>query len=254
MCLNRLRQILFIGAIFTASQFASTPAHAWAVPESITQVEWNSWPPICQANRFINSRQVSISMPRNRPLPPLTEQERIWSKKYGMWHFCTGYIWLLRAEATPDPEKRKAYLNREVIGDLNYVPRQIGPDHPLSPLVDTAYARALHLIGEREKALAILSDLKNHHQKVPMIYTLYAGIYFDQEQYQKAIDVLKAGNQATNDSVPELLYFLGVAYFKIGDIENARIYETKARDGGFPLRYLTRKLAEHDEKKQRASE
>ena len=246
----RLGQILFFTAIFAASHFASTPAHAWAIPKSITTIEWDAWPRICQGEPRLRKK---TSMPRDRVPPAITKQESDWTTKLGVWHFCTGYIYLLRAQAAPNLEERKQLL-RYSMGDLHWVPKQITPDHPLAPMVSTALARGYSLIGESGKALEILEDLQKHHPGHPSIYSVYTAIYFDQKQYDKAIDILTSGNQATGDKVPELHYFLGVAYLKTGDIENARIYEKKAREGGYPFRYLTRKLAEYDAKHQATGE
>ncbi len=79
---------------------------------------------------------------------------------------------------------------------------------------------------------------------------LYSAVYFDSKDYESAIKALEAGNQAAGGSVGELLYFLGQAHFKAGNIEKARGYANKARTKGYPLRYLSRKLAEHDAQKQ----
>lgn len=252
MFVSRSGQLLRIAAVVAASHFAYGLAHAWVHPGSITAMEWDAWPRMCQSEPRI-PRSGKTSIPKNRYAPKQTKTERSWAKQFGTWHFCTGYIWLLRAEATTDRKKHKSFLSKGVLQDLNWVPRQIGPAHPLAPLVDTALVRALRILGEYEKAIKILNELKVHHPGVPEIYTAYTAIYFDQKKYEQAVDVLEFGNKATNDKVLELQYFLGVAYLKTGDIESARIYEKKAREGGFPLFYLTRQLAKYDAERQRVS-
>jgi len=250
MCLTTMRQILLFSAIFTTSVFLSMPAHAWDIPKSISTIEWDAWPRICQGSQIIRGK---TSMPRDRTPPRLTKQEHQWSKKFGIWHFCTGYIHLLRAEANPDQRARKRILNKWVFQDLNWVPKGIKPEHPLSPLVNTALARALRSVGQHEKAIEVLDKIRKHHPSDPNLYSVYTAIYFDEKDYPKAIEILEQGNQATGDKIGELQYFLGLAYFYTDQIDKARIYEEKARQNKYPFRALTRKLAEHDAKKASSS-
>jgi len=172
--------------------------------------------------------------------------------KLGLWHLCAAHIWVRRSELEINPVKRKT-MAKKAFGDINYVKRQIGPDHVIAPLTYRTLARAYRQFGERDKALKELDSVRKHHPSDPNLYSVYTAIYFDEKDYPKAIEILEQGNQATGDKIGELQYFLGLAYFYTDQIDKARIYEEKARQNKYPFRALTRKLAEHDAKKASSS-
>jgi len=214
-----------------------------------TLVEWDSWPDYCKSAKYL-----FINTPQGRSKPKLTKKQTDLSGKHGIWHFCHSYIMVQRLELNTHPSQREKYL-RQADEGIQYVLRQ-KPDlkEPMIADVVITHARLLRQQKEPEKALKLLDKLRSLHPTYLPIYSAYTALYFDKKTYAPLIALLEEGNKATENKVAEIQYYLGLAYLKAGDIENARIYEKKAREGGYPFRYLTRKLAEYDAKHQATGE
>lgn len=239
MKLRNLHLFLISALLIGGQSLLAPPAHAYSMPDSISVMEWDAWPRLCKA-----VPRHTVPVPQNRSRPPMSEAETRMNRQLGFWHFCAGYIWLMRSELAVDPERSKALMQKG-LGDIYYVQRQLKPKHPLTPMVHAALARALRQVGEVDKAIELLDKTRKHHPGHAPLYTVQSAIYFDQQDYPKAVEILELGNQATGDRSAQLQYYLGLAYYRNEQIELAREYERKAREGGFPLRYLARKLAEH---------
>jgi tetratricopeptide (TPR) repeat protein len=169
----------------------------------------------------------------------------MWS--VGGWHYCTGLIKLMRAERTWDPETRQATL-KGAMGDILYSYEKISLKEPLAAEISVAYARALRLAKQPEKALQVLDKVRPLHPRYVPLYVAYTVLFFDAQDYAAAVATLEEGNRQTGDRIGELQYYLGLAYFKSGQIEQAREYEAKARQNRYPLHGLARLLSEHDAK------
>jgi len=207
-----------------------------------TAIEWDSWPRLCKAAGHTN-----VEPPLGRSRPTISKQERALIWKVGGWHYCMGYLKVQRLELMTVTLNRKDLL-RQALGDILYSFKRIAKTEPWAAEMAVTYARALRLADKNDQAIEVLDEIKPLHPKYGPIYTAYTALYFDNEEYDKAVAVLEEGNRATGDSLGELQYFLGLAYFKSGNIEQARVYEQKARENEYPLRFLTRKLAEYDAK------
>ena len=214
-----------------------------------TALEWNALPDHCR-----------VENPRVFRAPPGANQHRLNEQDSktrwigGLWHYCAGLVKLMRAEL--GSVRMTEGLANEIMGDIDHSLKGLinggREGHPWTIEMLIAQARVKRLQRQREEALELLEQLRKEHPGFPAIYTTYASVLFDDKRYAEALPVLADGNRATGDQFPEIQYFLGLGYFRNGDITNARTYEKKAREGGYPFRYLTRKLAEHDAKKLRS--
>jgi len=135
---------------------------------------------------------------------------------------------------------------RSAMGDILYSYEKISLQEPLAAEISVTYARALRLAKKPEKALEALNKVRPLHPRYVPLYVAYTVLFFDAEDYPAAAAMLEEGNRQTGDRIGELQYYLGLAYFKSGRIDQAREYEQKARENGYPLRGLARLLAEHD--------
>ena len=75
-------------------------------------------------------------------------------------------------------------------------------------------------------------------------YVLTAVLYFDEEDYQTARHHLLLGNKVSNASSSEVLYFLGYANMKLGEVAEAKKYAQAAAKLGYPLSGLMKKIEE----------
>lgn len=230
---------LFIAAILW---LLSSPATAYhRIKPSVA--EWESWPDHCKG-----ASHTFVRPPEGHSAPTLSKHEREIISKFGAWHYCHGYIMVQRLEANTHPSRREEYL-RFSLEEIRFSLERAYPrTEPLAAAIAVTYARALRQAKKPKQALKLLDTYRKLHPSYPPLYTAYIALLFDNKQYADAIKILEEGNKATGDKVGQLQYFLGLAYFKEGQIEQARIYEQKARENKFWARALTRKLAAYDAK------
>lgn len=205
-----------------------------------TKLEWRALPRLCQTGGH-----SGFVPPRGERYASISAEEKKLLWDIGGWHYCTGVVKLIRAELGMEPKARKALLV-DAHKDVGYSLQRIPRNQPLAAEIGVAMARIEHLLSHDEKALKILDELQPLHPGYSPLYTAYAAILLKSKEYSRAAEILAAGNTATGDRLGEIQYFLGIALFHAGDIEAARQYEAKAIANHYPLRYLTRLLAQHD--------
>lgn len=217
-------------------------AHAFNRLTDVTSLEWQSWPRMCQGKSH-----HGIPIPKGLKAAPKTAEEGALMWAVGGWHYCVGWLKVQRVQ-TGHPSSIKGDLLRDALKDIEYSYSKIDKKEPWAAEMATTKARALRLGKQHDAALKVLNDIKPLHPTYGPMYLGYSAIYFEQKDYAKAAEILREGNKATGDKIAAIQYFLGLSLFKSGQIDEARIYEAKARENRYPMRFLTRKLAEHDRK------
>lgn len=203
-----------------------------------TALEYDSWPDICKGHMF--------TMPAvpGQEVPKLSKEQTQRRWKVGGWHYCHGLLWVRRAElarGTPNAKRWAKYG----VGEINYSLTRIDINDPWAAEMLVTRARALRVLNERDKAKEDILKALKHHADYAAAYLAMAQLYFDGKDYESALAVLKKGNAATDSKDAELQYFLGLAYFYVGNIEKAQEYEKKASAMGYRLRGLSRKIKRH---------
>lgn len=235
--LRRGGQLVAIAILLAASGLALA---ARKIP--VTTLEWDSWPRYCQA-----AGHTGVEPPMGRAKPQLSEREASLGWRIGIWHYCIGYIKVMRAELGILPRDRDAWAD-EAIGNLNYSYQKIPKTEPWAAEMAVTIARAYRVLGKGDKAREYLEVARRMRPQYPQTYSVLSMLHFDREEYRQAADILEEGNEATGGRSAELNYFLGLAYVKTGEIEAAREQAKLAKSLGYPLDGLSRQITEHAEK------
>nr|WP_243760280.1 hypothetical protein [Aestuariicella hydrocarbonica] len=72
------------------------------------------------------------------------------------------------------------------------------------------------------------------------LYQLYGIYFFKKEDYEQAMENFKKSKELSPS--PEADYNIGLVYFEMGDLENAKFFAEKAYAADFPIAGLKNKL------------
>jgi len=235
-------------ALLILTSLLTGTSHAFSRVQP-TAIEWDLLPDWCRSAGHTAGDDRSWKRPQGaqtsaRKLSP-AEGKLLWG--IGGWHYCTGHIKVMRLESRPQRPDRDSLL-KQAFGDINYSLSKISPEEPWAAQMAVTLARAFRVAREPEKALQVLDKYRPLHPRYAQLYLAYTVVYFDQKDYHSAVEVLEEGNRNTGDRIGELQYYLGLAHFRAGNIEQARLYADKARNNRYPFKALARKLAEYDAK------
>ncbi|MCP5315327.1 MAG: hypothetical protein H6955_17345 [Chromatiaceae bacterium] len=224
-------------ALFTALLVLAGPALAWN-KITLSPLEFDALPRLCKS-------AAHLPIPRERQRWPHTKQEKqlIWD--VGGWHYCTGVVKLRRAELMPRNISGFEALVKDALLDIDFSFERMPKRELWYAEMAVAAARGYRLLGDTKRAREFLKLAQDNHPRYAPTYSALALLSFDEKDYATAIGVLEKGNEATGKKSSELNYFLGLAYFYAGDIEKARHQEALARELGYPLSGLARKIAQH---------
>ena len=226
-----IRQLSICSLVFLAG---FSPA-CWAWKKvTPTQVEYNAWPDVCKSSQF-------LAIPPDNIRPKISEHDHkvLWAS--GGWHYCTGLLKVRRAELMPPTPEFRDYVE-DALKDINVSFVKIDKQEPWSAEMAVTAARAHRLLKETDEAEKFLKFARSQHPSYAPAYTASAMLSFDAKDYQAAIAILQEGINSSGDS-GELHYFLGLAYFYDGNIEEAKKYAESARSLGYPLTGLARKIS-----------
>ncbi|MCA9233507.1 MAG: hypothetical protein KDA57_22905 [Planctomycetales bacterium] len=235
----RLRQVLnrVQIALFAAMLMLAAPVTAWNTVD-MTPLEFDALPRLCKS-------APHLPIPRERRRLPASGSERTLIWDVGAWHYCTGVVKVRRAELMPRNSPDQKDLVNDALVDIGYSFERMPKQELWYAEMAVTAARCYRLLGNTERARRLLDLGRKHHPDYAPTYSALALLSFDEKDYATAIGVLEKGNEATGKKSSELNYFLGLAYFYAGDIEKARHQEALARELGYPLSGLARKIAQH---------
>jgi tetratricopeptide (TPR) repeat protein len=151
-----------------------------------------------------------------------------------------------RAELSIDPQEAEK-LADSGLKDTGYSWTRMPRTEPWAAEIAVTRARAYRILGDRDKAQESLDIARSIRPSYPTIYTVMSLLHFDEEAYDKAIEVLQMGNEATGGRSAEINYFLGLSYLNADRLEEARKQADIARSLGYPLDGLARKIAEREQ-------
>lgn len=230
-----IRQLSFWILVLLAG--FSPPTWAWK-KITPTAVEYDAWPDICKSSQFL-----TIPPDKVRPIISEHEGEVLWSS--GGWHYCTGLLKVRRAELMPRTSEMEDTV-KDALKDINYSFEKIDKDELWSAEMAVTAARAHRLLKQVDDARRYLKFAQDKHPEYGPTYMALAMLAFDEADYGSAIEALQTGLRFAEDHSGELHYFLGLAYVRVGDYENAKRQEHIARSRGYPLQGLARKIAQYE--------
>lgn len=238
---------IFVFLCLTAGWYENALAFKKVEP---TPFEYDTWPTYCQAH-------AADTIPDGRKRPVFGKEDVLILKGIGIWHYCNGLINLNRAEVQADKRTQFFIFNDEAWRDLvwswnkrSFMFDKLGRSHPLVIKMMVDIARGHRLRGEKEKAKKLLMTAIASDPRYPSAYSVMGIMYFDDKDYEKAVEVLNRGDEATKGESAEINYFLGLAYLNLGDIASAKKHEKIARSLGYPLSGLANKIAQYERARQ----
>lgn len=159
-------------------------------------------------------------------------KDLVW--KTGGWHYCQGKLKINHAKNEPNEYLRKQ-LYEDGIGNAKYTYNRIDKTNPWAAEIAATMAQGYLGLGKRDIAITILDEALKQHPDNSRLLIEYGMLYYYEENYKDALSYFKKANHADDGRSSMTAYFIGLAYYRLGDIENAQIYSNKARDLGYPL-------------------
>jgi|GEM_PF-3145545 len=235
--MNRQRQWATVVGMLVVMLICPSAHASFSDKLNITKLEFQSLSKDCQV---IIANNLSDQSTFGRGWSLGKDQGMIaWNA--GMWHYCGGVIRIRRGELSFNQAEREDYL-RKGIDNAMYSYQRIDKTNPWSAEIATTIARAYRDLSEKNNAKKFLDEALKYHPDYAAAYALYAMIYFDQGEYKTAKDYLLKADRASKGQSSEVIYFLGLASFKLGQIDEAHKYAKQAADMGYPLTGLQDKL------------
>lgn len=223
--------------------FLLLPGWANAFDFVLSEAEFLTWPPYCQA-RF-SSLEPGQRQAFSRDFPKaITEQERA---RIGpitfdrVHHWCAGMIWLNRARAESDQRLHDFKLS-EAANEANFTLVGLPADSPILSLVLVTVGVVCQEQHNDECASTNFNAAINARPADPAPYSALALLHRKHKDLNLARDILLRGDKATEGQSPEIKYNLGLILLEMGDIDGALEQAHLAYAGGYPLPGLKNKL------------
>ena len=213
----------------------------------LTAAEWYAWPDFCKAafaagdwryhSRF--SREISKEW-----VAATVEATYHTHQIRGAHHFCLGMVYVHRARV--EVGRERAALITAALRELGYsYQRTESTATAFSNLV--AYVGVAHyLAGNYEAAVKYWEQGIMEKPGDPESYLAYAEMLFKQNKAEEALELLLkfySNKRARNGAVD---FFIGHAYLKLGQYDQAREYAELASEQGYPVEGLTKKIDKAD--------
>ena len=219
-------------------------SYAGGEASDITALEWASWPDFCKA--AIAASAWSINTPHTKSVDPkwvrkfrATHNERVGIR--GAHHFCLGMVYINRALGEVDAKRRIKMMERS-INEIQYSFSRMSSDAPRYSIVTAYLGKAYYGSQQRGRAFSTWKDGVAMKPASPESYLAYAEALFAEEKYDEALTLLMQFDKFKTDHHPEVEYFLGHIYFKLGRYDAARDHADKAYALGYNLPGLHNKL------------
>lgn len=225
---------LFLGFIGGARAFSFVPS----------EQDWALWPPYCRANYLTEMTPYRRTQWYNALPPSEVKKWRDQLSTTGYFHhYCHGLALLNAARYAPESERRR-YQLAEAVAEFRATLERNTVASPFFAIMVADTATALELLGEREEAVRLVTELIEASPKRPEGYSRLALLYKSSGEVEKARNVLEKGVKATGGGSAEIHYHLGLLALDMGDIAAARKHADEAYRMGYPLGGLKKRLAE----------
>ena len=205
-----------------------------------TELEWRSWSERCQAAYAASNYGQKYGF--SQRVPEHIKEKWSATENIGPWHYCGGLMRIRRAELSVDSKERKENFETG-ISNCDYSYSRIDKSDPWAAEMATTLARGYKGLGDYNAAKKFLDEaISNHPDYIPA-YLAYGLLYYDQEDYSKAMEYLQKANQLSEGASGQIIYTLGLIYFRLGNLEMARSHADEAKRLGYPFRGLDKLLS-----------
>ena len=236
---NKIRRCTLV---FVAIALHIPVAHAYTFKP--TDIEWQTWPDYCKAkyvwtNIGKKTKFVDLVSPAHKAELARWEAEGI----RGLHHHCTGSIFLARARMERNPQQKRSMLDR-AMGESLFSYKRSNAHSPKFALIATQIASIYYEQGEYDPALQVLLNALADNPDNDILYSATAVMQRKLGHTKEARDTLLLGFEAMDGESAEICYNLGLLSLELGEIDDAEKYAKLAYEQGFPLPWLRKKLEE----------
>jgi tetratricopeptide (TPR) repeat protein len=208
------------------------------------RAEWDGWPEYCKARYTVSLIGGKSEFGQEIGRDTVAR----WQDQMGLcWrylhHHCGAILQLNRAKTARIASDREFALNSAIKED-QLAARYCPASHPFSADIATHIAMSYVEAGDFVKATQSLDWVIQTHPAFPQSYLMKSSLLRRAGKAGAALEVLEAGDLATNGQSAEIHNAIGFAYLNAKDYEKARQHARKAYELGFPLPGLRDKLAD----------
>lgn len=233
----------FCFALLAVLAFLQPPPSAAATLFWPTAGEWASWPEYCRAKyAYLRSSETLEFGPPVSPSLFNKYEASLGRAWVFVHHHCAGLGYFQRANLAGTANERTKALGKardESRFSFDRTPTQL----PIYAEIATHLGTIARASKDSKAALRYFEIARQTHPEYPGGYQGAALVLQDDGKYDAAIEILLAGNEATQGSSAEIHYFLGMAYLKLNQLDEASEHATQAYSLGYPLPGLRNKLA-----------
>ena len=209
-----------------------------------TDIEWQTWPDYCKAkyvwtNIGKKTKFVDLVSPAQKSELAQWEAEGI----RGLHHHCTGTIWLARARLERSPQQKRYMLNN-AMGESRFSYNRSNVHSPKFAYIATQIASIYYEQGEYDPALQVLLKALADNPDNDILYSATAVMQRKLGHTKEAKDTLLLGFEAMDGKSAEISYNLGLLSLELGETDDAEKYAKLAYEQDFPLPGLRNKLKE----------
>jgi len=226
--------------VFVAIALHVHVAHAYTFKP--TDIEWQNWPSYCKA-RYARTNIGRKTKFANLVTPAQKSEQAQWQAEgiRGVHHHCTGSIFLARARLERDPRQKRSMLDR-AMGETQFSYVRSNVHSPKFAYIATQIASIYYEQGEYDPALQVLLSALADNPNSDILYSATAIIQRKLGNTKEAKDTLLLGFEAMDGKSAEICYNLGLLSLELGEIDDAEKYAKLAYEQGFPLPGLMTKL------------
>lgn len=222
--------------------FHASVAHAYTFKP--TDIEWQTWPGYCKA-RYVRTNVGEKTKFVGHVTPAQRSELAQWESEgiRGVHHHCAGSSWLARARLEANPQQKRSMLNK-AMGETQFSYKRSNVHSPKFAYIATQIASIYYEQGEYNPALQVLLKALADNPDNDILYSATAVMQRKLGNTREAKDTLLRGYEAMDGQSAEICYNLGLLSLELGEIDDAEKYAKLAYEQDFPLPSLRKKLEE----------
>lgn len=236
-------------ALFIALFFSTATAAPHTVEGSdITESEWQAWPSWCKAV-FLASEWARSSIFQGRLSGAAIKAEReSFMASYGVHgphHLCLAIIYINRSRSMSNEAGEfspRRNLIKKAINELSYSEQRTPKSAPGISLLNAYRGMAVHLDGDRSKAISIWTEGVRLQPRKKESYLAWAQMLLNEKKFGEANAVLEKYDKNKEFATADGEYFIGFTLYKLGKLNEAKVRIDQAHALGYPFPGLKRTI------------